>query len=206
MRELKERLSAVVHRTLRRQVREYVRYTNRRSIVEDFAPVAGRAGPLRKGQRVPAPLARPPPSSPARRLLLTLVYRKLLASLDLRDRADAAKARRQPRRNAAEAAQRGADADALLFEPEEAQALRRRGGRDGPTTRTPSSLRSLQDEVWELEQYAQLADGIRVNAKGEALKRALDRIFTVARAHQWPEKAVIFTEIQAHAGVPVGSF
>ena len=31
-------------------------------------------------------------------------------------------------------------------------------------------------------------------AKGEALKRALDRVFTVARAHQWPEKAVVFTE------------
>ncbi|MGA9521209.1 MAG: DEAD/DEAH box helicase, partial [Myxococcaceae bacterium] len=39
-RELKERLGQVVHRTLRRQVREYVRYTNRRSIVEDFAPSA----------------------------------------------------------------------------------------------------------------------------------------------------------------------
>ena len=35
---------------------------------------------------------------------------------------------------------------------------------------------------------------IRVNAKGEALKRALDRLFTVARAHRWPEKAVVFTE------------
>ena len=30
------------------------------------------------------------------------------------------------------------------------------------------------------EQYADLADSIKVNAKGEALKRALDRIFTVA--------------------------
>ncbi len=38
--ELKERLAPVVHRTLRRKVREYVRYTNRRSIVEDFAPSA----------------------------------------------------------------------------------------------------------------------------------------------------------------------
>ena len=36
--ELRERLSPVVHRTLRRQVREYVRFTNRRSMVEDFAP------------------------------------------------------------------------------------------------------------------------------------------------------------------------
>ncbi len=35
---------------------------------------------------------------------------------------------------------------------------------------------------------------ISVNAKGEALKRALERLFTVARAHQWPEKAVVFTE------------
>jgi SNF2 family DNA or RNA helicase len=38
--ELRDRLAPVVHRTLRRQVREYVRFTERRSMVEDFAPSA----------------------------------------------------------------------------------------------------------------------------------------------------------------------
>src|SRR5262249_12716265 len=38
--ELKERLSAVVQRTLRRQVQEYVRFTQRCSMVEDFTPTA----------------------------------------------------------------------------------------------------------------------------------------------------------------------
>src|SRR5262249_57125893 len=36
--ELRERLEPVVQRPLRRQVREYARSTNRRSMVEDFAP------------------------------------------------------------------------------------------------------------------------------------------------------------------------
>ena len=38
--EIRQRLAPIVQRTLRRQVREYVKYTNRRSVVEDFTPLA----------------------------------------------------------------------------------------------------------------------------------------------------------------------
>ena len=38
--DLKSRLAPVVVRTLRRQVKEYVKFTSRRSCVEDFAPSA----------------------------------------------------------------------------------------------------------------------------------------------------------------------
>src|SRR5512146_56832 len=38
--DLKERLGHVVVRTLRRQVKEYVKFTARRSLVEDFAPTS----------------------------------------------------------------------------------------------------------------------------------------------------------------------
>ncbi len=77
--ELKERLAPVVQRTLRRQVREYVRYTNRRSIVEDFAPSPEEQDLYEK---VSEYLRRSEAAAiePGKKTLLTLCYRKLLAS------------------------------------------------------------------------------------------------------------------------------
>ncbi|WP_263452007.1 SNF2-related protein [Hyalangium gracile] len=189
--ELKERLAPVVQRTLRRQVREYVRYTNRRSIVEDFAPSAEEQDLYEK---VSEYLRRSEAAAiePGKKTLLTLCYRKLLASSTyaiaptLRRLADNLEKR-------LEAAKLGAQAMAL-FEPEEARQYAEEGEEWSDDPAKPTSLRTLQNEVWELKQYADLADSIKVNAKGEALKRALDRTFTVMRAHQWPEKALIFTE------------
>ncbi|MBX5482883.1 MAG: DEAD/DEAH box helicase [Myxococcaceae bacterium] len=192
-RELKERLAPVVQRTLRRQVREYVRYTNRRSIVEDFAPSPEEQDLYDK---VSEYLRRSEACAiePGKKTLLTLAYRKLLASSTfaiaptLRKLADSLERR-------LEAARLGQQANALLFEPEELQqyAEEAEEWQDEPG-RGPPSIEAMERELWELRQYAELAEQIRINAKGEALKRAIDRIFTVARAHQWPEKAVIFTE------------
>ncbi len=189
--ELKERLAPVVQRTLRRQVREYVRYTNRRSIVEDFAPSPEEQDLYEK---VSEYLRRSEAAAiePGKKTLLTLCYRKLLASSTyaiaptLRKLADNLDKR-------LEAAKLGAQALAL-FEPEEAKQYAEEGEEWSDEPSKPSNVRTLQNEVWELKQYADLADSIKVNAKGEALKRALDRTFTVMRAHQWPEKALIFTE------------
>ncbi|WP_414654066.1 SNF2-related protein [Hyalangium sp.] len=189
--ELKERLAPVVQRTLRRQVREYVRYTNRRSIVEDFAPSPEEQDLYEK---VSEYLRRSEAAAiePGKKTLLTLCYRKLLASSTyaiaptLRKLSDNLEKR-------LEAAKLGAQALAL-FEPEEAKQYAEEGEEWSDEPAKPSNLRTLQNEVWELKQYADLADSIKVNAKGEALKRALDRTFTVMRAHQWPEKALIFTE------------
>jgi hypothetical protein len=79
LRDFRERLSPVVHRTLRRQVREYVRFTNRRSMVEDFAPSEEEQSLY---DDVSEYLRRTEAAAiePGKRTLLTLVYRKLLAS------------------------------------------------------------------------------------------------------------------------------
>ncbi|MCI0571938.1 MAG: SNF2-related protein [Myxococcaceae bacterium] len=189
--ELKERLAPVVQRTLRRQVREYVRYTNRRSIVEDFAPSAEEQDLYEK---VSEYLSRSEAAAiePGRKTLLTLAYRKLLASSTfaiaptLRKLAESLKKRLASAQLTFQASQ--------LLEPEVAAAYAEEAEEWSDDPARPASMQSLQQEVYELEQYAALAESIKVNAKGEALKRALDRIFTVARAHQWPEKAIIFTE------------
>ena len=77
--DLQARLAPVVVRTLRRQVKEYVRFTARRSMVEDFDPSAEEqalydrvSDYLRREEAFAIPRAR--------RALLVLVYRKILAS------------------------------------------------------------------------------------------------------------------------------
>lgn len=192
-RELKARLAPVVQRTLRRQVREYVKYTNRRSVVEDFTPLPEEQALyddvseyLRRNECAAI--------EPGKRTLLTLVYRKLLASSTWAIAPTLRKLSETLARRL-EALEQGRAATALLFEPEEAKHFSEEAEAwhddGGPGA---NALANMRREVWELEQFADRADAIRVNAKGEALKRALDRVFTVARAHRWPEKAVIFTE------------
>jgi superfamily II DNA or RNA helicase len=186
--ELKERLAYSVHRTLRRQVREYVRFTNRRSVVEDFAPTLEEQTLY---QKVSDYLRRTDTHAiePGQRPLLTLVYRKLLASSTyaiaptLRALAETLRKRR------AASSEAGLDAEDLAAFQEEAEAWEGAEGRAGGVPRA-----SAEAEALELEGYAALAERILVNAKGEALQRALKRLFTVAKAQGWPEKAVVFTE------------
>ncbi|AKQ65303.1 helicase (Snf2/Rad54 family) [Myxococcus hansupus] len=189
--ELKERLAPVVQRTLRRQVREYVRYTNRRSIVEDFTPSPEEHDLYEK---VSEYLQRSEAAAiePGKKTLLTLCYRKLLASSTY---AIAPTLRRlsdnlEKRLHAAKLGQQAL----AMFEPEEAKQFVEEGEEWSDDPAKAPNVRALEQEVWELRQYADLADSIKVNAKGEALKRGLDRTFAVMKTHGWPEKALIFTE------------
>jgi hypothetical protein len=184
--ELKERLTSAVHRTLRRQVREYVRFTNRRSVVEDFAPTPEEQTLY---QKVSDYLRRSDTAAiePGQRPLLTLVYRKLLASSTFAIAPTLRKLAETLRRRSTARPETVFEAEDLAAFQEEAEAWEDSPGR-------PVSKAALEAEAVELETYAAAAERIHVNAKGEALTRALHRIFTVARAQGWPEKAVVFTE------------
>ncbi|MFN7132813.1 MAG: helicase-related protein, partial [Myxococcales bacterium] len=197
--ELKERIAPVVQRTLRRQVREYVKYTARRSISEDFTPTEQErelyenvSEYLRRSELLAI--------EPGRRVLLTLVYRKLLASStyaiaptlkkladSLEQRIKAAKAGR-----AFELGLPIEDQEVLQSFAEESEELL--SDDEEGTSRPPPSLHALEGELHELRRYADLAESIKINAKGEALCNALDRVFTVAASYRWPRKALIFTE------------
>jgi len=221
--DLKERLGQVVIRTLRRQVKEYVKFTARRSLVEDFAPTPDEQALydrvseyLRREDAVAIPQSR--------RALLVLVYRKILASSTfalshtLGKLADGLEAKLA-------GAECAAQADALLdlsgFE-EEAEELddtcpsgraqgrpdkadpERAGGMGGQyppisndgRPKGAAAVSRMRDELAELRACAKLAAGIKSNAKGDALARGIDRAFTVARACGWPQKAVVFTEFR----------
>ncbi|HYD43508.1 MAG TPA: SNF2-related protein [Anaeromyxobacter sp.] len=194
--DLKARLAPVVVRTLRRQVKEYVKFTARRSIVEDFAPTKQEqelydrvSEYLRREDAYAIPMAR--------RALFILVYRKILASSSFAlaatlDRlADGLEAK-------VAGVECAAQADLLLemegFSDEVEELFD-----DGTSAARPKgqlALRKMNDELAELRACAKLARTIQVNAKGDALVRGLERCFTVAKACGWPEKAVVFTEFR----------
>jgi len=194
--DLRNRLAPFVHRTLRRHVREYVKFTARRSIAEDFVPSAAEQDLYEK---VSEYLRRADllAIDPGKRTLLTLVYRKLLASSTyaiaptlrklangLEDRIRAARAGRDFELGLDEGVR-----EELRGYEEELDELT-----DGGQRRTKPTIEALEGELFELKRYADLAESIRVNAKGEALCRALEHTFEVAKGHGWPRKAVIFTE------------
>lgn len=193
--DLKARLAPVVIRTLRRQVREYVKYTARRSIVEDFAPseeeqaLYDRVSEyLRREDTHAVPMAR--------RQLFVLVYRKILASSSfalastlerLADSLDAKLA----------GAECSAQADLALEMDGFAEELEElTDDEPAPRSRGAAAVRQMASELEELRECARLARNIKRNAKGDALVRGLDRCFTVAKACGWPEKAVVFTEFR----------
>jgi ERCC4-related helicase len=192
--DLQERLSHCVIRTLRRQVKEYVKFTARRSLVEDFAPTAQEqelydrvSEYLRREDAYAIP--------ESRRALLVLVYRKILASSTyalastlerLAESLDAQLA-------GAECAAAAIDQHDLAEFSEEDEEWTG-GGKARPRGR--AAVPAMRQELAELRHCAALARSIKVNAKGEALVRGVDRAFTVARACGWPEKAVVFTEFR----------
>ena len=194
--DLKERLSHVVIRTLRRQVREYVKYTARRSLVEDFAPTAEEqelydrvSEYLRREDAYAIP--------ENRRALLVLVYRKILASstfalaTTLERLADSL----ETQLAGAECAQAAVDQYDLAGFADEEEEWSGHGPK--PRSRSgPGAILAMKQELSELRHCAKLARNIKLNAKGEALVRGVDRAFTVARACGWPEKAVVFTEFR----------
>src|SRR6185312_7956329 len=77
--ELKERLEPLCKRTLRRQVLEYVKYTNRHALVQEFVPTEEEQrlyDLVSEYLREPRLYALPA----SQRQLVTLILRKLLAS------------------------------------------------------------------------------------------------------------------------------
>jgi hypothetical protein len=193
--DLKARLAPVVVRTLRRQVKEYVKFTARRSIVEDFAPTDDEqvlydrvSEYLRRDDALAIPQAR--------RALFVLVYRKILASSSfaLAATLDRLGDSLEGKLAGTECA---AQADLLLEAEgfsEEAEELFDEGA--APRPKGPAVARRMKEELAELRACARLARSIQTNAKAEALVRGLDRCFTVAKACGWPEKAVVFTEFR----------
>jgi ERCC4-related helicase len=205
--ELKERLKPLCKRTLRRQVLEYVKYTNRHALVQEFVPSQDEQ---RLYDLVSEYLRRPVlyalPAS--QRQLVTLILRKLLASSTyaIASTLNGLVAK-------LEAAARDAETVAGLPDdlPDNIEAVDELvdewdGDEDGAPGKqqrqlSPDELAELRQEAVQLREFHRLAASIVKNSKGDALLTALRRGFAAAAksraesgAATLQQKAVIFTE------------
>lgn len=204
---LKERLAPLCKRTLRRQVLEYVKYTNRLALVQEFVPTVEEqrlydlvSDYLQRDRLYALPASQ--------RQLVTLILRKLLASSTyaisrtlaglverLEAAAQAAEAVDGPPNDLPEDLE-NLDELADEWEPE--------GDPSFPSDRarlTREQLTELKREMADLREFHALATSILRNSKGEVLLTALRRGFAAAaEARQkqssapLQQKAVIFTE------------
>ncbi len=200
---LKQRLAPLCKRTLRRQVLEYVRYTNRHALVQEFVPSSDeqRLYDLVSDYLQRDTLYALPASQ---RQLVTLVLRKLLASSTyaISGTLDGMVNRLQAA--AAEAVQAMPESLAEDCEQLDELADEWEGDDSAPTARaglTPEQLTELKREMAELREYLALARSIIKNSKGEVLLTALRRGFAAAADAQaekgsaaLQQKAIIFTE------------
>lgn len=188
--ELKQRLGPICIRTLRKQVMEYVPFTRRVPITQEFLPsdveheLYGRVSSYLQRESLFALPA-------SQRQLITLILRKLLASSTF---AISRTLRRLVRRlqNIQEQVELLDDED--LEGIDELEDEWQEDGADNLRLIRDIDSAMLKDELNELRCYADLADSIQNNAKGEALIPALHTAFDHARNLGAAHKAVIFTE------------
>lgn len=191
--QLRDRLRPYCHRTLRRQVTEYVRYTQRIPITQEFVP---NDNEQRLYDQVSAYLQREQlyalPSG--QRTLMTLVLRKLLASstfaiagaLETMLRRLKARLRDDDDAQAGLGDELAADFERLDETAEEWQ--------EPPVTLSPMERAALQSEITDLQGLRDQAVAITENTKGQALVQALDIALAKARELGAQDKVLIFTE------------
>src|SRR6185369_13055993 len=205
--ELKLRLAPLCKRTLRRQVLEYVKYTNRHALVQEFVPTLEeqRLYDLISEYLQRETLYALPASQ---RQLVTLILRKLLASSTyaIAGTLDGMAQRLHAAASAAEAVEAGPAGLQQDWEQldELADEWEEEGQGDMPADRArlaPEQLSGLKHEMAELREFHALATSIVKNSKGEVLLTALRRGFSAAAEAQaaqgravLQEKAIVFTE------------
>lgn len=195
---LQQRLAPVCKRTLRKQVLEYIKYTNRRPLTIQFHPTDEEHELY---ELVSEYLRRPSLQAlPAgQRSLMTLVLRKLLASSThaiagaletitrrlrerVREHSDAAKKAAEIKDELAEDYEELADTEEEWDEP------------PAPEILSPEDLAALEGEIEELEAFRDRATAIEENEKGNKLLTALEQGFAEAARLGAAQKAVVFTE------------
>jgi SNF2 family DNA or RNA helicase len=205
--ELKERLKPVCKRTLRRQVLEYVRYTNRIALVQEFFPTDAEQ---QLYDKVSVYLQREDLYAlpKGQRKLMTLILRRLLASSTfaisgtlhgMSKRLEGLLAEQPQTANVtedafvAEVAQTyetfQETAEEWIDDEEEDDE-----DSDEPKVLTSAQKESVRREMEELRSFGDLAQSIIKNSKGEALLTALKRGLIEATAKGAAQKAIIFTE------------
>jgi ERCC4-related helicase len=196
--ELRKRLEPVCRRTLRRQVLEYVKYTNRIPLTQEFYPTEQEqqlydlvSDYLQRDEIYALPSSQ--------RKLMTLILRRLLASSTyaitgtleaLTDKLETVAQNQTPVDAAPEEISPDYEAiDELEEEWEDEEGVAEPG-----KVYSATEMDGIHREIADLKRFSELAKSILKNSKGEVLLTALEKGFAKARDMGAPEKAVIFTE------------
>lgn len=192
--DLRSRLQPICKRTLRRQVLEYVKYTKRIAILEEFFPTENEQ---KLYDMVSDYLARPTlyalPNS--QRQLMTLILRKLLASstyaiygtfCSLISRLE--KLIQDQGSFALEEIGEDYEADEEWLDDEEVET------EDDAQELHPTDIDGIKKEIADLVVFRDLAAKIKKNSKAEHLFVALEKGFDQLQQLGAPKKALIFTE------------
>ena len=190
---LRERLQHVCKRTLRRQVLEYIPFTNRFTHTADFVPSKSEeqlyeevSAYLQRDVLVALPNAR--------RKLITLIMRKLLASSSAAIGATLAKfverlSRTEVRRPVEESL--AEDFESL---PEIDEELGGDQGCEQPEPVVSEAESQSSAELADLQRFVQLAQSVERDSKATKLVEVLPLAFELAQEKGAARKAVIFTE------------
>jgi ERCC4-related helicase len=202
-RALRDRLKPICQRTLRRQVLEYIPFTNRIALVEEFIP----SEPEQKLYNLVSDYLQRQnlyalPAS--QRQLMTLILRRLLASSTfaiagtlkgladkLEKAADAQKPVVEPPQEVAETFE---SFEELEDEWEEEEDENETDKKSDPRILSPEQLEQVAEEIKSLRLFTEVANSIAKNSKGERLQTALKRGLAEAKSKGGREKAIIFTE------------
>jgi SNF2 family DNA or RNA helicase len=188
--QLRQRIQQFCHRTLRKQVKEYVSFTERKAETWDFNP---NRAEIELYEAVNAFLKRDQSHAlpSGQRQLITLVLQKLLASSSVAiagtlnsmlDRLKRAESMTAPLTDE--------DLEGIEALAEELEEEPR------PTSESTchEAHDNIKEEILEIERLASMASAIEADAKGEALLKALPKALNQMTQLGALEKAVIFTE------------
>ncbi|MBN1969656.1 MAG: DEAD/DEAH box helicase family protein [Candidatus Delongbacteria bacterium] len=189
--ELKKRLEPICKRTLRRQVLEYINYTNRIAIVEEFYPYDDE---IALYDLVSEYLATPKlyalPNS--QRQLMTLILRKLLASstFAISGTLEAIEVRLEKLLNDE---QFNINED-IEQEFETLSELVEEWEEEENSSLSEFDIKNIKNELSNVKAFKELALSIKKNSKGDKLITALKKGFEKSEEIGASKKAIIFTE------------
>ncbi len=195
--ELKARLTPICIRTLRRQVLEYIRYTKRIPITQEFYPTEEEqrlydfVSEYLQSEKLYA-------LPPSQRQLMTLILRKLLASstyaISGTLQALSQKLDLIIEVNLIQEAPLESELQNNYEEYDEIKDEWEENGNVEPDSFSSSQIEEIKSESQKLKEYFELARTIRINSKGEVLLTALKKGFTEIERLGANRKAIIFTE------------
>lgn len=199
--DLKRRLEPICKRTLRRQVLEYINYTNRSCILQEFTP---RDDEKQLYDLVSDYLQRPNLYAlpPGQRTLMTLILRKLLASSTyaisgtLQGLADKLEATIERQSGLPVNVDEIFSTNYETFEEQQDEWMDDDKEEIIKEERiyTADEITEIRQEINALNEFKKLAQSIKVNSKGEVLFTALTKGFEKLQELGANKKAIIFTE------------